>query len=182
MVDESSGTTVLGIDPGIGGALALVGEESIGLYDMPTVERSVVRNRPIKKGKPPPVPKTHTVKVRSVNAALLTNWLLDWKPTHVYCEKSAPRPGEGVSSAYTAGRIMGTIEGVLAALGIPVTYVHPSVWKKAMGLNNKSKGDAINRALQLYPQVAPQLTRVKDHGRAEALLIYHYAHSKEPRA
>ena len=171
--------TILGIDPGIGGAIALVGEESIGLYDMPTVERSVVRNRPRKKGQPPPKPKTHIVKARSVNAALLTAWLVEWKPSHVYCEKSGPRPGEGCSSAYTAGRIMGTIEGVLAAIGISVTYISPNVWKKAMGLNGKDKSDSINRVLQLYPQVAPQLTRKKDHGRAEALLVCHYGRSKE---
>lgn len=171
--------TILGIDPGIGGALALVGEESIGLYDMPTVERSVVRNRPRKKGQAPPSPKTHIVKARSVNPALLAHWLVEWKLAHVYCEKSGPRPGEGVNSAYTAGRIMGTIEGVLGALGIPVTYIGPNVWKKAMGLSGKAKGDSITRVLQLYPQVAPQLTRKKDHGRAEALLICHFGRSKE---
>ena len=172
--------SVLGIDPGVTGGMALVSADAchVGLYDMPTTERQVIRATRQIKGKPPPKTKTKKQIARSVNAALLTVWLKEWRPTQVYCERSGPRPGEGVSSAYTAGRVMGTIEGVLAALGITVTYFHPTVWKRAMGLNGKSKADSIARAIELYPQVADQLTRKKDHGRAEALLITHYGESK----
>ena len=169
--------SVLGIDPGISGALALVSDGAIGLYDMPTIERQVIRATRQQKGKPPPKTKTKKQIARSVNAALLAIWLKEWRPTPVYCERSGPRPGEGVNSAYTAGRVMGTIEGVLASLGIPVTYYHPNVWKRALGLNGKSKADSIARAIELYPDSALQLTRKKDHGRAEALLITHYGQS-----
>ena len=48
--------------------------------------------------------------------------------------------------------------------------VHPSVWKKDLGLS-KDKKESIGLAKELFPKCRSMLSRVKDHGRAEALLI-----------
>ncbi|MDO8605136.1 MAG: hypothetical protein Q7R40_01240, partial [Phaeospirillum sp.] len=47
----------------------------------------------------------------------------------------------------------------------------PGVWKRTLGLLKADKAASRARAVELYPEVAGRLTRVKDHGRAEALLL-----------
>lgn len=84
------------------------------------------------------------------------------------------RPGEGVSSAFHAGRMLGAI-GAIAALMTDTTIIRvfPQAWKKHMGLIGKDKDASRLLAQQWFPD-AP-LKRKKDHGRSEALLIAKYA-------
>jgi len=76
--------------------------------------------------------------------------------------------------------------GVLAALGIPVSMVHPQRWKKSTSLIGKEKDVARTVAIQRFPAAADQLKRKKDIGRADALLIAQWAFITEqavvPRA
>jgi len=57
-------------------------------------------------------------------------------------------------------------------LALPYTPVRSVVWKKTFGLG-KDKEQARLRAQQLFP--AADLRRKRDHGRAEALLLAHWA-------
>ena len=68
------------------------------------------------------------------------------------------------------GRSLGVVEGVLAALGIPVTYVAPATWTKAMG-KAQGKDASRRRAMELFPEHQQLFKRVMDDGRAEASLI-----------
>ncbi len=71
---------------------------------------------------------------------------------------------------FNFGRGYGQIEGVLAALEIPVTLVTPQVWKRSLSVPaDKSASRA--RAAQLWPGLAGTFSRVRDDGRAEAALI-----------
>lgn len=100
----------------------------------------------------------------------LVDVLIQFKPheTIAIVEQAQSMPGQGLSSTFKYGVGFGTILGALAALGIPHRLVTPSTWKRQMGID-KDKGRARGLAQQLFP-TAP-LSRVKDHGRAEALLI-----------
>ena len=69
------------------------------------------------------------------------------------------------------GRSAGVLDGVLAALGIQSIKVLPQRWKKATGLTGRDKDASRTLALALYPEMAKQLRRKKDSGRADALLI-----------
>lgn len=76
---------------------------------------------------------------------------------------------------FTFGRTLGFVHGIVASTcDRPVHFVTPSVWKAKMGLLNSSKGASREIARTLYPSCAPSLSRVKDDGRAEALLLAHY--------
>ena len=78
---------------------------------------------------------------------------------------------------------VGVTLGCAAALGIPVRQVPPQVWKPAMGLLHADKTASRALAAQLFPALASSFVRVKDDGRAEALLLAVYAFShpeKEP--
>jgi crossover junction endodeoxyribonuclease RuvC len=74
---------------------------------------------------------------------------------------------QGVSSTFKFGTAYGILQGVVAALEIPVHFVAPSRRKKYLGLGaEKEKSRA--RPLQLWPGRSDLFGRVEDHGRTES--------------
>ena len=145
---------VIGIDPGNGGAIALIVDGRLEqVVDMPVVE--------IQRGK--------TMK-RQVSAQALVGIIKEMNPTHAAVEKVASMPNQGVSSMFAFGRSAGVIEGVLAALGVPVTYVQPAVWARTMN-KGYGKDASRHRAMELHPDKQELFKLVKHDGRAEAVLI-----------
>jgi crossover junction endodeoxyribonuclease RuvC len=114
---------------------------------------------------------------RRLDAFTFASWLNTHAPTHVYIEAGRAMPRQGVTSMFRYGRVCGAVEGVVAACQIPVTMVEPAVWKRHLRLNS-SKEDCRARAIQLLPGVAGELRRVKDHHRAEAILLGFYGLEK----
>jgi crossover junction endodeoxyribonuclease RuvC len=145
---------VIGIDVGNNGAIALVVDGVLEqVEDMPVVE--------IKRGR--------TTK-RQVSAQALVGIIKDMNPTQAAVEKVGSMPNQGVSSTFAFGRSAGVIEGVLAALGVPVTYVQPAVWAKSMN-KGYGKDASRHRAMELFPDKQDWFKLVKHDGRAEAVLI-----------
>lgn len=149
---------ILGVDPGASGALVILDTEknTLSVFDMPTVE--------IKRG---------TRNVRQVSAQLLVDIIAPFAVDHAYVEKVGAMPGQGVSSMFAFGRAAGVVEGVLAALHIPTTYITPQEWQKAMRVIGGKDGSR-NRASQLWPTQSTHFARVKDDGRSDAALIAAY--------
>jgi hypothetical protein len=83
--------------------------------------------------------------------------------------------GQGSVGMLNYGIGYGEYRGMLKALLIPFAEIHPMTWKKEFGLVHQDKDRSIQVARQLFPSVDDMLTRKKDHGRAEALLIAEYA-------
>ena len=151
-------TTRIGIDPGVSGAIALYGE-SIVLTDMPTVVKTSGKGR----------------QVDGVSLGnLMSTYLSLGLDLHAYLELVGPMPGQGVTSMFSMGKSCGIAEGVVSALRIPFTMVSPQRWKRRAGLIGGDKEASRSRAIQLFPDAAPHLTRKRDHARAEALLIAHF--------
>ncbi len=142
---------IVGIDPGMSGAIAWLSDAGhlIETRDMPTGKIN---------GKSEMIPAALADMLRQRNA------------THAFVERVASRPGAGVASSFNFGRGYGQIEGVLAALGVPVTLVTPAKWKAGLRLP-ADKSAARLRAAQLWPGLAGTFARVKDDGRAEAALL-----------
>lgn len=90
-------------------------------------------------------------------------------------------PDQGVTSMFNMGKGLGIWLGIIAALGLPSVHITPVVWKKAMltAGSGQDKGASILHALRLFPNAADYLTRKKDDGRAEALLIAAYLRGKQ---
>ncbi|MCL4759849.1 MAG: hypothetical protein KJZ96_16050 [Rhodocyclaceae bacterium] len=144
----------IGVDPGLSGALAVLDEcgALVRVISMPTA----------------PHGKTRRVCGRSLRAALEE----DGRPVALcMLEQVASRPGQGAPSVFTFGRAYGAVEGVLAALALPVDYVTPNVWKRAFGLTS-DKGESIRKACDLIPALAcwPR-KQGPTHDQAEAVLI-----------
>jgi crossover junction endodeoxyribonuclease RuvC len=145
---------VLGVDPGLGGALALVdpdGPRLVEVLDMPIVRFG---------------------RAAIVDGAALLDWLDGRAIAAIVVEAVASRPGQGVASSFAFGRAVGGVEAVLAAVGPPLTHVTPAVWKRRAGLA-QAKADSL--ALARLRLGAREEFRLKKHeGRAEAALIALY--------
>jgi len=150
---------IIGIDPGISGAIAVFDWYTHTLkevIDMPTLE--------VVSGK---------TKKRHISAAGLRNILEGYPNSYVVIEKVGAMPGQGVSSMFNFGRSAGIIEGVVAAMHFPSTYVTPASWTKAVG-RAAGKDASRMRAMELFPSKADLFKRAKDDGRADACLIAHW--------
>ena len=154
----------LGIDPGLSGAFVILGDHGeLQFFDTPTAT--------VKSGKK----LRHTMDCAQI-VSVLMHELGRCAEVTVALERVAAMPGQGVSSMFNFGMGFGMWQGILAALQLPYTLVHSTSWKsKLMRDMGKEKGAAIVRAKQLYPMAAGSLTRKKDDGRADALLLAHYA-------
>lgn len=146
--------TFCGIDPGIGGAVGLVHDDGtfVAVHDMPTLPTTTGR--------------------RQADFAALAAILREHGPAFVLVERVGPRPREGAVGAFAFGHTFGGILGTLAALSMSHDVVQPATWKRRAGIPpGADKRASIATAIRLLPDAAPHLSRVKDDGRAEALLL-----------
>ena len=149
-------TVRLGIDPGQTGAIAVYdGQRITGLIDMPTMTRLHGQGQQVD-------PYTLTTAIIDLRAG---------RDAVAIIEAVSARPGQGVSSMFRFGESVGVVLGVLGALQMPVRWVTPHRWKKAAGIAGKDKDAARSLAIQLHPEVADLLTRKRDVGRSDAILI-----------
>ncbi len=148
--------TILGIDPGLDGAIAVLTEtgELVEIHDMPTLLDGA-------KGR------------RAVNPALFASIVRSTHASRAYCELIGPRPTDGTTGAFGFGRTRGIIEGVLAAAGIPLEMIAPPVWKRASSIapGKENKDSARSVAISRWPSEAALFARKCDCDRAEAALI-----------
>ena len=149
---------ILGIDPGLSGALAFFNTDAghLSILDMPTVE--LKRNNKTK---------------REVSPAQLAEFIRMGNVDHCFLEKVNAMPGQGVSSVFAFGRSTGMLEGVLAALKIRTTMVQPQAWQKAVG-QRPGKDGSRQRAAELFPVYVNLFALKKHDGRADAALIAWY--------
>lgn len=141
---------ILGIDPGISGALAWVSDDGhlICTSDMPVIEIN---------GK------------KKVSPYILADMLKARIPTLAVIEEVSAMPGQGVTSMFGFGYSAGILAGVCAGLMIPTVLYRPAVWKRAAGVP-ADKGAARQMAQRFWPGCR-DFDRVKDDGRAEAALL-----------
>jgi crossover junction endodeoxyribonuclease RuvC len=147
----------LAIDIGISGAMArLDGEKRLLRVD----DLPVLADGPASR--------------RTINGPLLAQLVFESHASCAFVEMVGPRPGECAVGAFAFGRSRGIVEGVLAAEGVPVTWITPTAWKRIVGIPSGKDGakDATrSKAIAIWPREAAGFARVKDHGRAEACLI-----------
>ncbi len=147
---------LLGVDPGLSGALAFYDGHELMIHDMPTL--TITKN-----GK----------EKRRVDLMALLGILRTYPVKHCFLEAVNAMPGQGVTSMFSMGRTFGHIEMGIASCNIPITEVHPRAWKQKMNCT-ADKDSSRLRASQLLPNEAHQWSRKKDDGRAEATLLALY--------
>lgn len=160
--------TILGVDPGLSGAGALVflpepgaRPRLLAVWDMPTRQETLASRR---TSRPVVDAPRLAVLMRGAPGCLT--------PDAVVVEKVHAAPGQGVTSMFRFGYGAGVIEGTAAALGLPYGTVPPKEWKRAVGLPvGADKAASCPLAAQVFPERAEMFARKKDNGRADAALI-----------
>ena len=142
-------TLILGVDPGMSGAVAWL-------------KNGVHHALPFKD---------------LTESEILTSFESFGHNAFAYLENVHAMPGQGVSSTFKFGMNFGGLRMALIASGIGFETVTPSKWQKAMKC--LSKGDkkvTRERAQEMFPQVSITGRGVKapTHAVADALLIAEY--------
>lgn len=156
--------TVIGIDPGLSGAVAVLqdGDTYIGPHRKYVIDTPVLNV----EGK------------RKYNANEMAHILCPFTQESdvlVVLESVHSMPKQGVASSFNFGEGLGLWKGIIAAYGLPLELPSPQRWKKALLADQGKEKDASRfKAIQLFPDLAGQLSRKKDDGRAEALLLAEY--------
>ena len=153
---------IVGIDPGISGALCFFSNGNIiDVIDMPTMAEG-------KKNK------------KQVNGRQIFNEILNIKNTfaghkiNVVVEQVSAMPGQGVTSMFNFGQSFGVIKGICSAMELPIFYVRPAKWKKYFNLINAEKDASRTKVIEMFPKISQKLSRKKDNNKADAILIAKY--------
>jgi crossover junction endodeoxyribonuclease RuvC len=149
---------IVGIDPGLSGGIAF--------YDDVEGELDTLAMPTLKAG-------TGTKSI--IDETTLACLFDDKRPyiRKVYIEQVNAMPKQGVTSTFNFGMGFGILRGIVAANILPVEFVRPNTWKKALNVP-ANKDSARLRASQIFPQYANQWSLKKWDGRAEAALIAYY--------
>jgi crossover junction endodeoxyribonuclease RuvC len=150
---------ILGVDPGIEGALALYDttvEKIVSIWDMPT--KSIMVSGKARKAVCP-----HGVvdMFRAIAA------------THAVIEKVGGIRGQSASAAFNFGAGYGAIMAAAAALDIEIDNPAPILWKAKLKVPAK-KEFAIAKATEMVPYMRDQWPLKKHDGRAEAAMLALY--------
>ena len=148
---------IIGIDPGLSGAIAILEDNKIKeLFDMPVMPDG-------KKNK------------RQLNNALLVklikNNIKNLEDTVMIVEQVNAMPGQGVTSMFNFGQSFGILKGICSAMQLPMYFVRPAKWKKYFNLINSEKDASRTKAIEVFPYFSSQLLKKKDSNKADAILI-----------
>lgn len=154
----------LGIDPGLTGAIALLDRGGLlECADIPTCSNGQ---------------ESGSMK-RWVDAGGLRSLLSQWAVRHDFAgrgltaavERPIPMPSLPAQTIASQFDTFGVLRALVEARADTTQYPTPQSWKKMFGIG-ADKSKALATAAALYPD-AP-VNRVKDHNRAEAILIAHH--------
>lgn len=169
--------TVIGVDPGLSGAMTHYGVAGpITCRDMPVFNMTVNRKE---RKRLDMVELYQYFELHKIMGARL-----------VVLEAVGGRPKQSASAAFVFGYTVGAIFAVCVALRLPIETVSPAVWKQALRVPGKKdkksskpdsayEGKIISRADEILPDFThmwrgPQGGRKVD--RAESALIAHYGY------
>jgi crossover junction endodeoxyribonuclease RuvC len=146
----------IAIDPGLTGAIAAIDDQAqlILCADLPVIRSG---------------------KLAWIDANELTSMLLqcrNGRSARITVERAQAMPGQGVSSTFCTGVVLGSIPAACQRIAVPLDLVTAAVWKRSMGLD-ATKGLSLDKARLLFPTA--ELSRVKDHNRAEACLLAEFS-------
>lgn len=161
---------ILGIDPGLSGALAVLDtkKKSVVFMDMPTrtYRGADGKSRGSKKQ-----------RRRFVDGRIVGQWIEQHDPDVAVIESVHSFGNEGRASLAKFLTAFGVVLGcVQDRMGDYHHLVTPPVWKRRLGLIGKSKEASHNLACKLFPRYSRHLFGPRGGlltDRAEALLIAH---------
>jgi len=159
---------VLGVDPGLSGATAVVDTERrtiLAVDDMPTHK--------LRRGKR----MSRSLDLHALSR-IVSSASVVYGAEVAVIEDVHTMPNQGVASQGQLMEAFGAVKGIVVAVGFRLHLARPSQWKKALGLT-ADKDVSRRKASLLFPAAAHYFARVKDDGRAEAALLAMYGAALE---
>lgn len=158
-IEAGKRNLVLGIDPGLSGALAFYCAERAQLID--------VKDMPL---------TTSLRGKRVLNLYGLAKLIKDVAPLLrlVVIEAVHSMPYQSSVSTFTFGEVFGQTQGIIASNMLKMIFVRPEVWKAQLGLSS-DKNLSRQKAIDLFPTKSELFSRAKYDGRAESALIAYFA-------
>lgn len=156
---------IIGIDPGINGAIAVVDIEQmrcVAVEDLPAFKKASAYR------------KSGEMSHLDVHKLAM---IVDSYVKHTcmaIIEEPGAMPRQGLSSTYRFGHACGQCHGVLAANYLTTIPVKPNVWKPALGLSG-DKSTSVDLARETFIGSKNWFRFKKHHDRAEAALLVLYA-------
>ena len=102
------------------------------------------------------------------------------KPHHIFLEKAYCMPKMAVQAVFSTANGYGIMRGIIGALSIPHTLVHPKTWQKVMFKDvpkQDTKAASVKVCKRLFPQLdwkASDRCRKAHDGLTDAALIAAY--------
>lgn len=164
---------IVSIDPGFTGAIAVFWDATLmELFDMPLRSLKPVRKKN-KKGKMVDVIRR---EIEGNTLGLIFQYISNnYGRFETYIEAVHAMPDQGVTSMFQFGYTYGVTVGVAEIYSDKIHKIPPATWKKGVGLIKTEKDEARLKAIALYKDYERELSRKKDIGRADAIMIGHYA-------
>ncbi len=150
---------ILGIDPGVNGAIAVLSDGALDIIDVPTV--TIVKSDK----------KRREVAVYELARIIDNLGHVD----HAFIERVGAMPRDGAVGAFAFGGVYWALRMAVASAFIPQTICSPVEWRNGLRIPRAEKpGDktqVVARANELFPKYS-HLWVAKCHAdRAEAALI-----------
>ena len=89
----------------------------------------------------------------------------------VHIEQVQAFSKQSAPAAFNFGYAAALPFAIASAMNLEIRFVHPAVWKRAVGLQASEKDDARLLAIQLFPNMREQLKLKKHVDRADAMFI-----------
>jgi len=156
----------VGVDPGATGAIAMMDEMGFiaGVWDYPGDPHAL-----------------RTLLVHIQGDCIYPDTTIP-KIELAVIEKVSAMPKQGVVSMFKFGQNYGIWQMAIASMGWPYELITPQRWRQVLDSSvpqKPSKDDLMIYARRRWPRFADEyLTRKKDHGRCEAVLIADFARLK----
>lgn len=156
---------ILGIDPGLSGAMALLNAittDLAGVYNFSDTNKQ--------RG-----------AAKELDIYDVAKWLSEYKTNNAAEIKLAivedvhSMPKDGPRQAFLFGKSNGIILGILGSMQIPIVFANPSVWKASFGLDH-DKNKSLMKATKIFGEDAKHLywPILKYNGAAEAALLAYF--------
>lgn len=143
---------ILGVDPGRGGALAIIDSDTKELIHITDIKS----------------------KNEFINYPKILNTLQEFKIDIAYIEKVHAMPTDGVSSAFAFGKATGVMLGAIVACNIALREVSPQEWQKTLGLGARYATRTLRKQAHLK-EACRKFPGTKIHlYKADAVLIALY--------
>ena len=151
---------VIGVDPGLTGAIAWVDVtgELVDVIDMPVMD-----------GRVNCFALSTAIAYDPDHGPMTGEY--EYLPDCAVVEQVHAMPKNGSVASFKLGAAYGCVLGVIGAHCIRSEQVSPQTWKKHHGLIGKDKDAARAKAIDRWPSKAQLFARKKDCGRADAALI-----------